>query len=131
TQADRRLRHRVRRGIGARVGASYLAEDGRDLRLLAHGVILPVELQRGLLGGRSGQGRRHVEKVTLVDAGQELTAEPGYERKAGEERQQSGGQSEGRPAEREVHERPVEAHEAPRERVFELRRDTPAQEAVA
>ena len=130
-QADDRLGHRVRRRIGAGVGAADLAEHRLDLAELAHGVVLPVELERRLLGRHAGQRGRHVEQIALVDARQELAAQARDDRQRRDQRQRRRRQRERRPPEREVHERPVEADQRAGERVVELGDDAPAQQAIA
>ena len=94
-------------------------------------MVLPEELERGLIGRYARQRGGHVEQVAFVDPGEELAAEPGDDGQAGSERQRRGRQGDGRPAQREVDEGTVEADETAGERVVELRDHPSAQEAVA
>ena len=69
-------------------------------------MVLPEELERGLIGRYARQRGGHVEQVAFVDPGEELAAEPGDDGT-------------------------VEADETAGERVVELRDHPSAQEAVA
>src|SRR5262249_49189742 len=71
--------------------------------------ILLRELGGRVLVAEPGRGRRHVQELALVDARQELAAEPLDDGQARERGQRSRNQRQGRPPEREVHERPVRA----------------------
>ncbi len=86
-EADRRLEHFERGGVGCRVGAACLAEHAFDF---GHGLDEPVgllEQHRGLGRRDSRQGRGHVEQIALIHLRHEFTASLADRPEAGGEHQ--------------------------------------------
>jgi len=89
-------------------------------RELPHCVILRAELCGGLLGGAPAGGR-HEQEIALLDARQELAAEPGHDGNAREHREAGGDQGQNRPGQREMDEGAIAPHERARERILSSR----------
>ena len=113
--------------VGGGVGATGFPEDAVDL---GHRGDDPVGLAKDLphLGRRhTGQGRRHVEELPLVQGGHEFRSQ--LAQRHDHARRESQGEQHGEPPqlERHVEQGPVEPHQNPIEGV-PLRRDHPAPE---